>query len=237
MTRYIFKPIENLKKKFPLILIRILLYKYLEHKSKLNLLSLKLFWRDNNSHNFTMIDNRIDDTRFPIDKVTVGKYSYGPLRVISYGSIDEYLEIGNFCSVATGVTFLLGGEHNLKKITTYPLKRILIDKEHIDTFSKGHIVLEDDVWIGADSLILSGVTLAQGTVVAAGSVVVKSTEPYSIIGGNPAKLIRKRFNDDIVEKLINYDYSTLSDEYIRERINILEGDVDEKWLELFSRIE
>ena len=85
------------------------------------------------------------------------------------------------------------------------------------------------MWIGTDALILSGVKLSRGTVVAAGSVVVKSTEPYSIVGGNPAKLIKKRFDDKIIEQLINFDFNSLSVEIIQGHIDCLENSVDGNW--------
>ena len=86
----------------------------------------------------------------------------------------------------------------------------MIDEfDGLDSFSKGPIVIEDDVWIGFGSIILSGVKLSQGTVVGAGSVVTKSTDPYSIVAGNPAKLIKKRFSDEIIKRLINIDLSNV----------------------------
>jgi acetyltransferase-like isoleucine patch superfamily enzyme len=219
----------KLKEYFPFLLIRIFVYRYLDSKKSFKSMKLKLLWRDNNPSNFTMIDNRIEDMPFPSNKVTVGNYTYGPLRVISYGSNDEYLSVGRFCSIASGVKFLLGGEHKLNKFSTFPFKRILIDNDEIETFSKGNIILEDDVWIGTDSLILSGVRLSRGTVVAAGSVVTKSTDPYSIIGGNPAKLIKKRFSEDIIENLMNVDYNILTENFIKEKIGILDAKIDKEW--------
>jgi virginiamycin A acetyltransferase len=86
-----------------------------------------------------------------------------------------------------------------------------------------------DVWIGTDTLILSGVNFARGTVVGAGSIVTKSTEPYTVIGGNPAKLIRKRFREEIIKDLMIIDYNTISDDYIKKNIELYGINVDEKW--------
>ena len=159
----------------------------------------------------------------------VGKFTYGPLNVKSYGSNDEFLEIGDFCSIADGVKFILGGEHKFNTFSTYPFRRIFFDNNYTETFSKGPIIVEDDVWIGTDALMLSGVKLSRGTVVAAGSVVVKSTEPYSIVGGNPAKLIKKKFDYKIIEQLINFDFNSLSVEIIKGHIDCLENSVDGNW--------
>jgi len=160
-------------------------------------------WRDVNRHNFTCVGNGINDNEFPINLIKVGKGTYGLLHVTSYGSNDEQLIIGDYCSIAQGVKFILGGEHSLEKISSYPLERIFVNTECVETFSKGKIIIENDVWIGSDVLILSGVKLSQGTVVAAGSVVTKSSEPYSVIGGNPAKLIKKRFPEHIISQLLH----------------------------------
>ena len=100
--------------------LRLFSYKYLELRVIIKMLKIQMQWRDTNRHNFTSVANSISDTVFPIEKVKVGRGTYGPLCVISYGSIDEHLEIGNFCSIASGVKFLLGGEHNLNKFSTFP---------------------------------------------------------------------------------------------------------------------
>ena len=105
-----------------------------------------------------------------------------------YSSKDAGLSIGSFCSFAEGVTFMLGGGHRYDTPLTFPFAVIFENVE--ESISKGRIVVEDDVWIGANAIIMSGVTLSKGTIVATGSVVTKNTEPYSIVGGVPAKLIR-----------------------------------------------
>lgn len=169
-------------------------------------------WKNKNRHNFTY-----PVTIFPSDKVSVGKYTYGPLEVYSYSKKDdEFLNVGSFCSIAKGVKFILGGNHHYDFISTYPFKAYFKNEE--EAFSKGHIVLKDDVWIGTDSLILSGVTLEQGCVVAAGSVVTKSFPPYSIIGGNPAKIIKKRFDDEIIDELLKVDYDGFNEDFIIENM-------------------
>jgi acetyltransferase-like isoleucine patch superfamily enzyme len=129
---------------------------------------------------------------FDLNAVSIGKYSYGPLYVI-YGDKwvepDVQLIIGNYVSVADGVKFLLKSDHRLHSFSTYPFKaKILNEQEHACT--KGSIVVHDDVWIGSSAIVLSGVTIGQGAVIAAGSVVTKDVEPYAIMGGVPAKLIK-----------------------------------------------
>ena len=193
-------------------------------------------WRDLNRHNFTSVGNNgINDNAFPMDLVKVGKGTYGLLHVTSYGVGDEFLSIGDYCSIAQGVKFILGGEHALDTITTYPFERIYVDNESIETFStKGKIIMENDVWIGSDALILSGVKLSQGTVVAAGSVVTKSSEPYSVIGGNPAKLIKKRFPEHIISQLLCINISNLDTEFIKSNIDVLKLKVDDSTIDIIN---
>jgi acetyltransferase-like isoleucine patch superfamily enzyme len=170
---------------------------------------LKLFkfkFRRRNKHNFVEIMNFID-----LDKVRIGNYTYGFLNVQSYGNVAEKLEIGNFVSIANNVTFILGGNHNLHTSLTYPIySKFISENPDRDAKSKGPIIISDDVWIGFGAIILSGVSIGKGAVIAAGSVVVGDLEPYGIYGGNPCKLIRYRFEDRIINELMKVDLSALS---------------------------
>ena len=156
----------------------------------------------------------------------MGANTYGPIRVEQFSQYDGQLYIGAFCSIAYNVTFLLGGEHDYRNVSTYPFKAYYLHEE--EALPKGDIVIDDDVWIGYGCLILSGVHLARGTVVAAGSVVVSSTEPYSIIGGNPAKLIKKRFSDETIERLMKIDFSKWDEKFIVNNIERLYTHVEER---------
>ena len=174
-------------------------------------------WRNRNKHNHTSIGNN----SFPLDSVSVGNYTYGELNVWLYSNDKrEQLSIGSCCSIARGVDFLLGGGHKMDTLSTFPIYRYLVDKSYEEATTKGAIVVEDDVWIGSGVLILSGVKIGKGTVVAAGSVVTSSTEPYSIVGGVPAKLIKKRFDDDTIERLRNIDFTKLSSSYVEKNRNL-----------------
>lgn len=158
-------------------------------KTQYNMSATRLKWQKMNPHNFTYPATNETAPSFPIDKVHVGNYSYGGLSVSCITGKEEGLYIGDFCSTAYGVRFLLGGEHNYHHVSTYPFKDKFLSQPEAE--SKGRITLEDDVWIGERTTILSGVTLKRGTVVAAGSIVTKSTEPYSIVGGVPAKRVSR----------------------------------------------
>lgn len=180
---------------------------------------LKRQWRRLNPHNHTHVGNKTDEGKFPLDKIHVGRYTYGKLNVSAFGRNDGHLFIGSFCSIASGVHFLLGGEHDYHTPTTFPLHFFLLNQD--ESCSKGDTHVEDDVWIGAHSLILSGITLRRGTVVAAGSVVVKSTEPYSIVGGNPARLIKKRFRQETIDRLMEIDFGLWDEAYLRSHMDEL----------------
>jgi virginiamycin A acetyltransferase len=144
----------------------------------------------------------------PYSSYSVGKFSYGvnlPL-VFSNATGDKSgsLKIGKFCSIGSGVTILLGGEHRPDWVTTYPFSVLFkkFDDFHGASTTKGDVVIGNDVWIGMNVLILSSVTVGDGAVIGACSVVTRDVEPYAIVAGNPARLIRKRFDQAVINKLL-----------------------------------
>ncbi|MEJ5092880.1 CatB-related O-acetyltransferase [Sphingobacterium faecium] len=152
--------------------------------------------------------------------IEIGNYTYGPINVLRWNTLDEGLKIGNFCSIASGVKFILGGNHSIGGISTFPIKFKILGGIK-DTLSKGPIVLEDDVWIGSDVIILSGITIGKGCIIAAGSVVTKTFEPYCIVGGNPARIIKKRFDDELISSLNKIDMGVWNEEYIKKNASVL----------------
>ncbi len=178
-------------------------------------------WRKKNTHNATTVNEYC-----PIDVVTVGRETYGKINAHWYGKPEEALHIGNFCSIADEVHFILGGNHDYERLTSFPFPERIYHEEY-DGVCRGPIVVEDDVWIGYGAVILSGVTIGKGSVIAARSVVTKNVEPYTIwIGNKPAK---KRFSEEIINKLSDFDLNSLSyDEYKKySKIHITEENVDE----------
>jgi len=134
----------------------------------------------------------------------IGDWTYGrPNIPWGHFSKGDTVRIGRFCSIAPGVAILVGGEHYIDWVSTYPFM-LLFERArslpwHIPT--KGDIVIGHDVWIGMNALLLSGVTIGNGAVIAAGSVVTKDVAPYSIVAGVPARHIRFRFDPDTIEAL------------------------------------
>lgn len=174
-------------------------------KEYLVLIRLKQQWRSENSHNFSKLGRRVE-----IDKISVGCGTYGTLHVMSFGQTDGSLSIGNYCSIASNVTFLLGGNHALDNISTYPFKHYFFrGTDYCEAISKGDIVIADDVWIGVNATILSGVNVGQGAVITAGAVVVSDVPPYAVVGGVPAKVLKYRFSADIIADAVKIDFSKL----------------------------
>jgi len=154
-----------------------------------------------------------------------GKYSYGkpehiPLRGGSY-------QIGSFCSIAGGVKIYTGkGGHRSNYVTTYPFGFIHQDKFPHDSNKqllndKGDVRVGSDVWIGQNATIMPGVTIGDGAIIANNSHVVKNVDPYAMVGGNPAQLIKYRFSNEIIEKLLQIKWWEWSDEKIKENIELI----------------
>lgn len=191
-------------------------------KNKIQLYFLRKKWRKINKHNRTVNRNIFD-----FNKVKIGKETYGFIEVIELGKEDKsILRIGNYCSIADDVQFLLSCEHNTKCISTYPFKVMMLGYNESEAFGKGNIIIEDDVWIGTGAKICSGVKIGQGAIIAAGAVVTKDVEPYAIVGGIPAKKLKYRFSADLIKELLRIDYNKLTFELVKENINKLYEDLD-----------
>lgn len=147
---------------------------------------------------------------------------------------QDKLKIGKFCSIACGAKFLFtSANHTLKSLSTYPFPIFfeewgLDGKDICDAWdNKGDIVIGNDVWIGFEAVILSGVTIGDGAVIGSRAVVTKDVEPYTIVGGVPAKAIRKRFDEQTIEKLEKIGWWNWNEEQIRQNIGAIQaGDVD-----------
>lgn len=135
-------------------------------------------------------------------KYDIGEWTYGNPSVRSWHE-GTTLKIGKFCAIADGVIIFLGGEHRIDWVTTYPFNKIFSKAKGFTGHprSKGNVIIGNDVWIGREALILSGVTIGNGAVIAARSVVTEAIPPYAIVAGNPAKLIRFRFKKSLIADL------------------------------------
>lgn len=124
-----------------------------------------------------------------------------------YPFMGDKLIIGKFCAIARDVKFIMNGaNHKMDAFTTYPFsifsngwEKVMPSMDELPY--KGDTVIQNDVWIGYDATIMPGIQVGNGSIIASKSVVVRDIEPYSIVGGNPAKLIRKRFPDEVIDLL------------------------------------
>ena len=138
--------------------------------------------------------------------MSFGKYTYGNITT-HWANNNAKLVVGKFCSIATNVQVYLGGNHRTDWVTTYPFGTL---NQHIfNNFNgeghpstKGDVIIGNDVWIANNVTIMSGVTIGDGAAIANNSHVVKNVEPYSLVGGNPAKFIKYRFTPEQIEKLL-----------------------------------
>lgn len=172
-------------------------------------------WREMNSHNETVMNNEFD-----MNLVHVGKCTYGELNILNHSEKNQVI-IGNYCSIASNVTFIACADHPINTISTFPFKVKCLHSVLREAISKGDIIIEDDVWIGQNAIVLSGVRVGQGAVIAAGSVVTKDIPPYSVVGGNPARVIKYRFEEKIVNELLKVDFGKLDDFQIASHIEDL----------------
>lgn len=192
-------------------------------KTRFDALMFRFEWRKKNSHNSTKAKSQ-----FP-DVVKVGNATYGPINIKLFGNPDESLTIGNYCSIAEEVVFLPGGNHPINTFSQFPFDAYFNTGVHHQAPTKGPIVVEDDVWIGYGATILSGVTIGQGAIIGAKSVVAKDVPPYAIYVGN--KVIKYRYPEHIVEKMKKFDFSKLTaDEIIKNR-SLFDAEIDETFFE------
>lgn len=142
----------------------------------------------------------------------------------------DRLIIGKFCSIACGAKFIFNCvNHTLKSLSTYTFPLFFeewdLPKSEVATAwdNKGDIVIGNDVWIGYDAVIMAGVTIGDGAIIGTRAVVVKDVEPYSIVGGIPAKEIRKRFSPDIIARLRKLQWWNWPPEKIQSIIQYIQN--------------
>lgn len=189
---------------------------------------IRRYWKKNNMHNSVSLGSISNEQAIEFIKrggISVGNKTYGRINVNYTCGDNEKLSIGSNCSISGHCNFLLGGGHDYKCISTFPI----FDGKPIKALSKGEITVEDDVWIGDGVWVLSGVKIGKGAVVATGSIVTHDVPPYAIVGGNPARIIKYRFSQSIIDKIknISIDYDNLSDEQKKLlRMHLNEENVD-----------
>ncbi|MHC1560582.1 CatB-related O-acetyltransferase [Actinomycetospora sp. C-140] len=170
-------------------------------------------------------------------RVVVGRHSYGEPRVLEFGHDRTRLVIGNYCSLARDSMFVLGGNHRIDTVTTFPL-RIQLGLAGAGSdgqpWSKGDIVVGSDVWVGARATVISGVTIGHGAVIAAGAVVTRDVPPFAVVGGNPAVELRRRFDERRSRALLDIAWWDWEDEAVRSAVGHLASTDVDRFIETFG---
>ena len=143
---------------------------------------------------------------------------------------DDKLQIGKFCSIACGAKFLFNSaNHTLSSLSTYPFPLFFeewgLEKKDVTNAwdNKGDIVIGNDVWIGYEAVVLAGVTIGDGAIIGTRAVVTKNVPPYTIVGGVPAKPIKKRFSEETISALLEIQWWNWSEERIARNIGAIQS--------------
>jgi len=169
--------------------------------------------------------------------ISVGMFSYysGYHHGHSFEHYVRYLDkkrkdvdkliIGNYCSIGSGAVFMMAGNqgHRTDWVSTFPFHfQANIFKNSKNPYKKsGDTIIGHDVWIGSEAMIMAGVTIGSGAVIASRAVVTKDVEAYAVVGGNPAEVIKYRFSDEEIEKLLKLKWWDWSEDRVKENIKVL----------------
>ena len=181
-----------------------------------------------NQFDKVFISNRIRKVQWMLENgyLQVGKctYGYNNLRIDMYQGSEAKVVIGKYCSIAKDVGVITGGIHPMDRVSTYPFRiQFNLKGKYKDgmPYTKGDIVIGNDVWIGTNVTILSGVKVGDGAVIATNSILSKDVPPYAVVGGNPARIIRYRFSQEVIDELLEIKWWDWSDEKVIESITQL----------------
>lgn len=183
------------------------------------------------------LKNVITDTNIQIGDYTIyNDFVHDPQEfqqnnvLYFYPINSNHLKIGKFCSIACGAKFLFtSANHTVHSLSTYPFPIFFeawdLDVKNITTAwdNKGDIVIGNDVWIGFEAVILSGVTIGDGAIIGTRAVVTKDVPPYTIVGGIPAKPIRKRFSDDVISELLQLQWWDWPESRVKQNIDAIQS--------------
>lgn len=166
---------------------------------------------------YTYYDDPLDPTGFEKNNI-----------LFNYPEFGDRLIIGKFCSIASGTKFIMGSaNHRISSVTTYPFAVFggLWSENtpaHLSQLPfKGDTIVGNDVWFGRECVVMPGVKIGDGAIIAAYSVVTKDVEPYSVVGGNPARFRKKRFDDELIELLLRFRWWDLEPDALAEVLPLL----------------
>lgn len=158
-------------------------------------------------------------------KWKIGEHSYGKIAIIGEHLLDEF-QIGKFCSIGQGVSLMVKGyHHNPEAITTYPLGAAVVPGWPNVDVPRQHqyFKMGNDVWVGQGAMFYNNITIGDGAIIGTRALVTKDVPPYTIVGGVPAKIIRQRFSDEDVAKLLEAQWWNWPKEKISRHVKTLYG--------------
>jgi lipopolysaccharide transport system ATP-binding protein len=172
----------------------------------------------------------------------VGKHTYGHNNIEVLRWDNPYnphrkVKIGNFCSISSNIKISTNGNHHYNRISTYPFAELgwtPLNESTVSAYGNGDVIIGNDVWIGMNVTINSGIRIADGAIIAAGSHVVKDVEPYSIVGGNPARHIKYRFSPGQIDKLLSIKWWDWDDNKIKAALPLILSDDIQPFLDTYG---
>lgn len=185
-----------------------------------NLFRAKVAWRRKFPGN-----SRLGSSPVGTENISIGRGTYGHINILT-SEANPRLSVGSYCSIAREVTFVIGDEHPLDLFSTFPFKVMSLWQPVKEAFGKGGVTVCDDVWLGYRATVLDGVTIGRGGVVASGALVTKDVPPYTIVGGVPAKPIRKRFDDETIAALCELDFESIDEDWVKAHLDKLYRPMD-----------
>jgi len=177
------------------------------------------------------------DAMMRMGLLAIDEHTYGQPEVVHYDGPNGKATIGKYCSIARGLKILAGGMHHPDWVSTFPIRaRMDLPGKFADgqPFTKGDVEIGADVWIGVDCTILSGVRIGHGAIIAAGSVCTKDVGPYEIVGGCPARLIRRRFTDEQIAALLRIAWWEWDDEQVKANVELLSSQRVDEFIRRFD---
>lgn len=155
-----------------------------------------------------------------------GRHTYGDIHVQVWSRPNVVVRTGAFCSFASNIHIFIDGNHAMNTFSTYPFARLFRDVP-ANNWGKETPTIGNDVWISRDVTIYSGVTIGDGAVIAGHSVVTTSVPPYAVVAGNPARIVKYRFDEETIKDLLEVQWWNLPDEFIRGELLPVESDIRE----------
>jgi acetyltransferase-like isoleucine patch superfamily enzyme len=159
--------------------------------------------------------------------IVLGKHSYkGDVLVQTWSQQNVRVFTGAYCSLGTNIRFIIDGNHYMNTMSTFPF-HVLYPEIQPNNYGKSVPTVGNDVWIGTDAVIYSGVDIGDGVVIAGQSVVTKTVPPYAVVAGNPARIVKYRFDEHTIRELLEVKWWELPDDFIRNQLLPVQSNICE----------